>query len=71
MTIDMDSLHKDLLEHFGTMTVLAHSPTSPITHGLVTGALGDIDALFQMGNYQALVDLALGEGFDLTQYAII
>lgn len=64
MTIDMDSLHKDLLEHFGTMTVL---PTSPIT----TGALGDIDALFQMGNYQALVDLALGEGFDLTQYAII
>lgn len=66
--IDVNRLHADLLEHFGTMLVLVESPTSPITQYFWEGCLGDIDTMYETGNYQGLVDLAEQEGFDMTTY---
>ena len=68
--IDIDRLHKDLLEHFGTMLVLVESPTSPISQYFWEGCLGDIDTMYELGNYQGLIDLALGEGFELADYEV-
>lgn len=37
---------------------------------IAAGALGDIDTAYQLGNYDRLVTLALGEGFELTEYEV-
>ena len=59
MTIDVTRLYDDLIEHFGT---------SPF--GFKVGILGAIQTAYECGNYQRVVDLAVAEGFDLSNYEV-
>ena len=84
--INVDRLHRDLLEHFGTSQFWcsAHAPhqdgnnpwyhrwNEPMVSGcsIATGALGDIDTMYETGNYQELVNLAVQEGFDIISYQV-
>ena len=63
ITIDVGKLHDDLLNYFGTMWFTLKTPFG-------SGALADIDTMFETGNYQGLVDLALHEGFKLADYEV-
>ena len=63
ITVDMDRLYDALLDHFGSMRVMG-----PCMEFLSNGALGNIEAMYEAGNYQGLIQLAVREGFDLTDF---
>lgn len=65
VSVDIDRLHDDLLDHFGTTTILSNYP-----HHFTIGAVADIDTLYELGKYQELCDLAIQEGFDMMEYVI-
>ncbi len=68
--VDIDKLYDDLLDYFGTTTVLLNSPHSQISHNFTIGAVAELDTLYELGKYQELCDLAIQEGFDITRYII-
>lgn len=70
VSVDIDRLHEDLLDYFGTTTVLSNYPRSQISHNFTIGAVANIDTLYELGKYQELCDLAIQEGFDITRYIV-
>jgi hypothetical protein len=65
VTIDMDRLYDALLDHFGSMRVIG-----PCMEMLSNGALGNIETMYEAGNYQGLIQLAQNEGFDLEAFQV-
>lgn len=63
ITIDMDRLYDALLDHFGSMRVMG-----PCMEMLSNGALGNIETMYEAGNYQGLIQLAMREGFNLEDF---
>ncbi len=63
VTIDMDRLYDALLDHFGSMRVIG-----PCMEMLSNGALGNIETMYETGDYQGLIQLARNEGFDLEAF---
>lgn len=63
VTVDIDRLYSDLKEHFGTMgTALGFSFTPAI--------LGNIDTMYEMGDYGRMVEFAMAQGFDIMNYEV-
>ena len=65
ITINMAQLYDALLDHFGSMRVMG-----PCMEMLSNGALGNIETMYEAGNYEGLVQLAMNEGFDLTAFQV-
>ena len=70
VSVDIDRLHDDLLDHFGTTAVLSNYSYNQISHNFTIGAVANIDTLYELGKYQELCDLAIQEGFDITRYVV-
>ncbi len=74
-TARLNSAH-DCVDQYGLPDVwhdrinAAATMIPSITQGFWSGSLGDIDTMYELGNYQGLVDLALAEGFDLMNYEV-
>lgn len=63
ITVDVDRLYDALLDHFGSMRVMG-----PCMEMLSNGALGNIETMYETGNYEGLVRLAMNEGFNLADF---
>ena len=68
--LDGVRLLNDLRDHFGTMKASYHDTWHMVPEGWVDAALGSLDAAWQNGNYDYIIELAIDEGFDLDQYRI-
>lgn len=55
--IDAEGLYVALMDHFGT---------SPF--GWAKAALGQLETLYETGDFDGIIELALDEGFDLDEF---